>query len=192
MDDPTSSSTWWLSADRNWHHGTPPPGWWQAHDRRWHPPTDTMPITSVAAVAVAAPAPSHHAHQLAAHDQPNAVTAGSQHPQGTNRNPASPVWERLASRIRRNSTPPAPSAFLPARAPDRSHRDQWTGTGTDGPQQPGIPDTGSTAARGAKHAKQRSSPARRWMSRRGGPAHRSSSAIHRRSYLHPVPGRVDR
>jgi hypothetical protein len=159
MDDPSSSSTWWLSADRTWRRGTPPPGWWQASDRRWHPPAATMPITGVTPTPVAAPEPSHQARVVAAHHQPNAVTASTRHPQGTTQARPSRLWARLTAQIRRSSRPLAAPAPPPTRAIGPSHRDQWLlpGVGADRTEWPLVPDNGlAEASTGPKHAKKRS------------------------------------
>ena len=159
MDDPNSSSTWWLSADRTWRHGTPPPGWWQASDRRWHPPAATMPITGVTPMFVAAPEPGHQARVVAAHHQPNAVTASTRHPEGTTRARPSRLWARLTAQIRRSSRPLAASALRPTRATGPSRRDQrlLPGIGADGTEWPVVPDNGlADASTGPKHAKKRS------------------------------------
>jgi hypothetical protein len=37
-----STSTWWFSAEREWHQGPPPADWWQAPDGRWHPPLNEL------------------------------------------------------------------------------------------------------------------------------------------------------
>lgn len=159
MDDPSSSSTWWLSADRTWRYGTPPPGWWQASDRRWHPPAATMPITGVTPTPVVAPEPSHQARVVAAYRQPNAVTASTRHPQGTTRARPSRLWARVTAQIRRGSRPLAASAPPPTRARGPSHRDRWLspGIGADGTEWPLLPDDGlAEASTGPKHAKKRS------------------------------------
>jgi hypothetical protein len=174
MDDPSSSSTWWLSADRTWRCGTPPAGWWQASDRRWHPPAPTMPITGVTPMPVAAPEPGNQDRVVAAHHQPNAVTANTRRPQGTTRARPSRLWARLSAPIRRSSRPLAASAPPPTRARGLSHRDHWLlpGIGADGTERPLVPDNGlADASAGPKHAKKRSSAGTRSIRSRGAAAH---------------------
>lgn len=157
MNDPNSSSTWWLSADRTWQHGTPPPGWWQAPDRRWHPPKDTAPDTSDTPTPVAAPEPSHQTRLVAADHHPDAVTANTRHPQDTEQSRPRRLWGRMTAPIRPSPRPlpPAPPA---TRAKNPSHRDQWVWPGieADGTDQPPVPNPRlADAPPRAKHAKKR-------------------------------------
>jgi hypothetical protein len=43
-----SGSDWWMSADGNWHKGSPPSDWWRANDGRWHPPPEPAPTSPTA------------------------------------------------------------------------------------------------------------------------------------------------